>query len=808
MKLLVLDGNSILNRSFYGIRTLSNKDGQHTNAIYGFLTTLNKLNTEVEPDAVAIAFDMRAPTFRHKAYDGYKAKRKGMPEELASQLPILKDLLRFLGYRLVECKGFEADDILGTLAKSASDNKDQCIIATGDRDSLQLVNPNVTVRITSTKLGKSQVTLYDEQTIEEVYGVVPKELIEIKAIQGDTSDNIPGVPGIGEKGASELIKKFHNIDYIYQNIDSIDVKESIRKKLIAGKDFAFMSKMLGTIRTDAPIETNVQEYVVRNSDFESARLLMTKLELFSLIDKLIVQDEKVSDPVCKERVEAGMFLCEDKVYYLDQIDEVRNILEDQSLEKQTHDAKLLFRECYKKNIKICGVSFDTLLAAYLLEPSAKDYSIELLLEEHGVKSFKDLVDVLRKKIEENNQLELLCDIEIPLSKVLAEMEIVGFLVDADGIKNYGELLNEKLKVLQKEIYEYVGYEFNVNSPQQLGQALFEKLGLPAGKKIKTGYSTSASVLEKLKYMHPAVDLVLDYRAFSKLKSTYCDGMLKVISDDGRVHSNFNQTETRTGRISSTEPNLQNIPVRTELGREMRKFFCAKEGCVLVDADYSQIELRILACIAKDENMINAFKEGVDIHTVTASEVFKIPKSMITPVMRTRAKAVNFGIVYGISAFSLAKDIGVTRKEAQEYIDNYFNHYKKIKEYLDDVVRNAKENGYVETLFGRRRYIPELSASNFNLRAFGERVAMNMPIQGTSADIIKLAMIKVYDRLKKENLKSKLILQVHDELIVESPEQEAEYVKKILQEEMENCVKLSVPLTAKASVGKTWFETKD
>lgn len=807
MKLLVLDGNSILNRSFYGIGTLTNKEGQHTNAIYGFLTTLNKLNLEVIPDAVAIAFDMRAPTFRHKAYDGYKAKRKGMPEELASQLPILKDLLRFLGYKLVECEGFEADDILGTLSKSASESGNECVIATGDRDSLQLVGPNVSVRIASTKFGKSMVTLYDESKIKDVYGVTPKELIEIKAIQGDASDNIPGVAGIGEKGAGELIKKFHTLEYIYENINSIDIKDSMRKKLILGKDSAFMSKMLGTIRTDAPIETDIQKYVLKKCDSESARALMSKLELFSLIDKIIPNVEESNSNIIKETIDTCAFLCDGKIYRLDEVEKIKGLLENSKIEKQTFDAKQLFKECYKKNIDISSVTFDVTLAAYLLEPSAKSYSPEILLEKYQSDSFENLISKLKQEIKKCDQLKLLCEVEIPLAKVLAEMETTGFLVDKAGIKKFGETLSDKIKVIQKEIYEHVGYEFNVNSPQQLGQALFEKLGLPSGKKTKTGYSTSASVLENLLGMHPVIELIMNYRTFSKLMSTYCEGLLKVIDNDGRIHSKFNQTETRTGRISSTEPNLQNIPVRTDLGKEMRKFFCAKDGYVLVDADYSQIELRILACISNDENMINDFKNGLDVHTSTASEVFNIPKSMVTPIMRSKAKAVNFGIVYGISAFSLAKDIGVTRKQAQEYINKYFSHYKKVKSYLDTVVKDAKEKGYVETLFGRRRYLPELTASNFNLRAFGERVAMNMPIQGSAADIIKIAMIKVYDRLKKDNLKSKLILQVHDELIVEAEESEVQKVKEILEEEMKNCVSLIVPLIAEAHIGKTWFDAK-
>ena len=727
-----------MNRAFYGIRPLTTKDGQYTNAIFGFMTTFEKVLSETNPDAVAVAFDMKAPTFRHKAYDGYKAKRKGMPNELASQMRPLKELLTLLGYKIVECEGYEADDILGTLADTCTKNGDECVVATGDRDSLQLVSPTVSVRIAATKMGKPEVTLYDEAAIMEKYGVTPKQLIEVKAIQGDTSDNIPGVAGIGEKGAGDLIKRFGNIDNIYKNIDTIDI-------------------------------------------------YLFSFEIFEFLAA------------------------------------IKNIFEYEDIKKQLHDIKPIVAILLKNNIEPVGIVCDTILASYLLNPNSPDYSIERLMQEYNPPKFElaenapelakesaevsALSEALIKLIEEKEQTKLLNEIEIPLAIVLADMENCGFMADRNGIMEYNKEISARLDEITKEIYDTVGYEFNINSPKQLGSALFEKLALPHGKKTKSGYSTSAEVLESLKYEHPAVALILQYRTYSKLKSTYCDGLLKVIGEDGRIHSSFNQTETRTGRISSTEPNLQNIPVRTELGRELRRFFIAKDGCVLVDADYSQIELRVLAHIANDKAMIEAFKNNEDIHSITASQVFNLPPEMVTKTMRSRAKAVNFGIVYGIGAFSLSKDIGVTRREADNYIKNYLAHYSGVDEYMKRTVEDAKRDGYVTTMFGRRRYLPELTSSNFNLRAFGERVARNMPIQGTSADIIKIAMIRVRNRLKAENMQAKLILQVHDELIVEAPENEADRTARILEEEMENAVKLNVPLIAEAGKGKTWYEAK-
>ena len=848
MKLLVLDGNSILNRAFYGIKLLSTKDGQFTNAIYGFMTTFMKILEESQPNAVAIAFDLKAPTFRHKAYDGYKSNRKGMPEELASQLEPLKELLTALGYKIVTCEGYEADDILGTLAAECTSKGYECMIATGDRDSLQLVSPTVTVRIAATKMGKPEVTLYDEDKIKEVYGVAPPQLIDIKAIQGDTSDCIPGVAGIGEKGAKDLISRFGSLDYIYENINTIDIKKGVRQKLIDGKEMAYTSRMLGTIVKDVPIDKDISHYTKTAGDMEKTKRIMAKLELFSLMKKMDFGENAKPEQADIKTVEYGEFENLEKLYehlknktvdviYFNDIsiydgekvyivpslmpdftDFMQNFFKDDTIKKRTHNAKPIFAELDEMGINCNSIIFDTSLAAYLLNPNASDYSLDRLLQEYNISAYQcerecpvlkltPVADVLAREIEDKKQSALLNEIEIPLAKVLASMENVGFAVDKNAIREYGVKLQKEIDELQKSIYSHVGYEFNINSPKQLAEALFEKLGLPAKKKTKSGYSTNADVLEELKVYHPVINEILEYRTVAKLKSTYCDGLVKVIDSDGRIHSSFNQTETRTGRISSTEPNLQNIPVRTERGREFRKFFTAKDGYVLVDADYSQIELRVLAHVADDENMINAFKNNLDIHTSTAAKVFNMPEDFVTPEMRSKAKAVNFGIVYGIGAFSLSKDINVSVKEADKYIKEYLSHYSGIDRYLKSVVEQAKNDGYVTTMFGRRRYLPELTSSNHNLRAFGERVAKNMPIQGTAADIIKIAMIKVYERLKKEGLKARLILQVHDELIVEAPEDEALQAAQILSEEMQNAVKLKVPLPADSGIGKTWYNAK-
>ena len=828
MKILALDGNSIINRAFYGIRILSTKDGTFTNAIYGFMNILLKLIDTNSPDLIVAAFDLKAPTFRHKMYADYKAGRKPMPDELRMQIPIMKDVLRAFGCVVLEIEGYEADDILGTIAKKCNENNDTCVIATGDRDSLQLVSENVSVQLAATRGGSTEVKIYDVNKINEEYGVSPKQMIEIKALQGDTSDNIPGVQGVGPKTAGNLIQQFGNIENLYDNLESSDLRENLKGKLLKDKDNAFLSKTLGTINCDVPIEipTDCQ----RNA--EDLKNILVKLEMFKLLDKLNLDNEKetkssndtekikitfkrldkVQDNSIIVFFDGKIFSKKDNEYFVTEnldLSETKNII--------THNCKDLF---HKIN-SYCNISFDTMLAAYLINPDRKDLSIERFSVEYSLPEFdcenKEaakqlyLIDILYKefaeKIKENNQEKLLNEIEIPLSYTLYLMEKEGFEVDVDGIKEFSKKLEKREEFLKEQIFSIIGYEFNLNSPKQLGVALFEKLGLPHSKKTKTGYSTSAEVLENLRYQSDAVEYLLEYRSVSKLKSTYCDGLLKCVGENNRIHSTLNQVETRTGRISSSEPNLQNIPVRTELGREMRRFFKAKDGYLLVDADYSQIELRVLASIADDKKMIDAFLNDVDIHAVTASQVFDVPLELMTPEIRSRAKAVNFGIVYGIGAFSLSKDIHVSVAEAKRYIENYLATYSGVNKYMNEVVENAKKDGYVSTMFGRRRYLPELTASNFNTRSFGERVAKNMPIQGTAADIIKIAMNKVSRRLYDEKLDAKLIMQIHDELIIESKEEIAPQVAKILKEEMENAVKMKVPMLVDVKFAKTWYETK-
>lgn len=853
MKLLVLDGNSIINRAFYGIKLLTTKDGRYTNAIYGFMNIFYKLCDELHPDSVAFAFDLRAPTFRHKMYDEYKAGRKPMPPELAEQMPVLKDLLRALGYKIVTKEGYEADDILGTLAFSCKEG-DECYIATGDRDSLQLVGDNVKVLLASTKMGRPETNIYDVKRIKDDYGVTPHQLIDIKALMGDSSDNIPGVSGVGQKTAQSLISELGSIQNIYDNIDTIDIRETLRNKLKNDKDSAFMSYKLGEICKSVPIETDYSFYVPDEGDKGEALSILRSLEMYKLIDKIglntVTYDAKPENTTVKEykRVNSlnAFLLKANKLYFVysvkdgrfeslaacngDDICEVNtendseveafiNILEDENTEKYTFNIKPLYAYAFSHGFEIKNVKMDLMLAAYLLNPSAKDYDIEKLAAEYnvyyeadgGFSALSETVYPLTVKLsallEERDQTELLSNIELPLAEVLASMEKIGVKVDKSGIEAFGDMLGERIKGLQSRIYELAGEEFNINSPKQLGEILFVKLAIPTKKKTKSGFSTNAEVLEKLADEYEIVKFILEYRTYTKLKSTYCDGLLKEIAADGRIHSTFNQTETRTGRISSTEPNLQNIPVRTELGREMRKFFIADDGKVLVDADYSQIELRVLSDIADDKAMIDAFNNGDDIHAITASQVFKMPLQMVTPLMRSRAKAVNFGIVYGIGAFSLAKDIGVSRAEADRYIKDYLHHYSGVDRYMNEVVEEAKKNGYVKTLFGRRRYLPELSSSNGMLRAFGERVARNMPIQGTAADIIKIAMIRVYTRLKEENLNARLILQIHDELIVEAPENEKTKAELIVKEEMENACKMKVLLKSDAHSGESWYDAK-
>ncbi len=841
MKLLAIDGNSIINRAFYGVRLLTTKDGRYTNAVYGFINILNKLLESENPDGVAVAFDLKAPTFRHKKYDAYKAGRKGMPAELAEQMPVMKEWLRLAGYTCIECEGYEADDILGTLSRLCEENGDECVIATGDRDSLQLISDKTRVLLTATKMGRPEIINYDEAALKEKYGLTPPEMIELKSLMGDSSDNIPGVAGVGEKTATDLISRFHSIDFIYGGLDTLDIKDSVRKKLADGKESAYLSRELGTICRTAPIAVSTEDCKIKpRNDAELARL-MTGLEFFKLMEKMGITPDNshsqceidLSDAITFTKMPENSLKNEKRVVIYSENGEnafvsgtkvcladketLTAVLADEAVKKSLYDCKAVY-----KNDEANGIVFDAMLAAYICNPSASSYSAERIMQEYVFNTpqintenetlknackFYTACENLEAELTKTGQKKLFDEIEMPLAKVLADMESYGFLVDSDGLKELSSELEERIGVIEKEIYDLVGYEFNLNSPKQLGTALFEKLGLPAKKKTKSGYSTGAEVLESLKYAHPAVSLLLNYRQLAKLKSTYADGLVTCVATDGRIHSTFNQTEARTGRISSSEPNLQNIPVRTKEGKRLRKYFIAPPGKVLCDADYSQIELRVLASIANDENMINAFSGGTDIHTATAAQVFGLPEEMITPELRSRAKAVNFGIVYGIGAFSLSKDIGVTRAEADRYIKNYLASYPSVAAYMENTIEQAKKTGYVTTYYGRRRYLPELSNSNGNLRAFGERVARNAPIQGTAADIIKIAMIRVYERLKAEQPDARLILQVHDELIVECNEENAEKACDLLEYEMENAAKLAVKLTAEAHYGKNWLEAK-
>ena len=836
MKLLAIDGNSIINRAFYGIKLLSTKDGRYTNAIYGFINILFRMLEDENPDGVAVAFDIKKPTFRHEKYAEYKAGRHAMPDELRDQFPLLKEWLTLAGYTCIECEGFEADDILGTLAAAAVKSGNECVIATGDRDSLQLVSEHTRVLLASTRMGKTEVINYTPDAVFERYGVTPPEMIELKALMGDSSDNIPGVAGVGEKTAGDLISRYHSIDYIYENLESLEIKEGVRNKLRDGKDSAELSRWLGTICCDAPINTDFEALRTRDADTEKLSAFMTDLELFKLLERMNLKPQSATAVKVKKcytvkafdelPLNADIYFDENgaAAVYGDSVsdlndEQLKTLLLNENTKKRVYDYKRL---C-KLFPEISSVRFDAMLAGYLCNPSSNDYSLERLAAEYSKEgaeicgtpsvaaqnaiTLSLACNALEGLLVKSDELKLLTDIELPLARVLAEMETDGFLVDTEGLRAQGEELATRIAEIQNEIYTMAGMEFNINSPKQLGEVLFEKLGLPAKKKTKSGYSTNADVLESLRYDFPIVESVLKYRQLAKLKSTYCDGLLAAVADDGRIHSTFNQTEARTGRISSLEPNLQNIPVRTEEGRKLRQFFTAREGFVLCDADYSQIELRVLASIADDKAMIDAFNSDTDIHTVTASEVFNIPIDMVLPVMRSRAKAVNFGIVYGIGAFSLAKDIGVSRAEADRYIKGYLNTYTGVAQYMEKVIADAKANGYVTTEFGRRRYLPELSSSNGMLRAFGERVARNAPIQGTAADIIKIAMIKVSERLKREIPEARLILQVHDELIVEAPEAYAKDACRILEEEMESAANLKVRLVCDAHSGKNWLEAK-
>ena len=855
MRLLVIDGNSIANRAFFGIKLLTTKDGRYTNAIYGFLNILLSLLKECDPDEVAVAFDLRAPTFRHKMYDGYKATRHGMPEELAQQMPVLKELLADLGYRAVTAEGWEADDILGTLAAACDARKDDCYLATGDRDSLQLVSESTTVLLAATVMGRSKTVVMDEDAIQEKYGLAPKQLIEVKSLMGDTSDNIPGVKGIGEKTALSLVQAFGSLEGVYQNIDDKRIKPKQREHLLEDKPMAELSHTLGTIRTDAPIDTAEGSYTVGEGNKPAAVRLLQELEIHSLIPRFGLDGVAPEAAAEEEAVElpeaeltplpltpAGHYLVaarpavtgkqgtrnvvlqleswyavqDTTVYPLEDADLVR-LLDNADVTLDVFNSAPLYAKAMAAGGWGSSIVWDGKLAAYLLDASASKYQISELAVSYRAKAaftceewpdagyLADLFAKMKAEITACGEDDLYHDIEFPLAQVLADMTRTGILVDKGGIEEFGVRMRTELAQVLGRIQMWTGStSFITNSPKQLGEMLFDTLGLPHGKKTQRGWSTDAETLEALRD-YPLVEDILQYRAYQKLNSTYVEGLLKVIGEDGRIHTRFNQTEARTGRLSSDNPNLQNIPIRTELGSQLRAYFIAKPGCVLVDADYSQIELRILAHVTGDEHMQNAFRSGEDIHRSTAAKIYGIPQSEVTPRLRSSAKAINFGIMYGKGAYSLSKDIGVSVKEADAFLKNYLAAFPKVDGYMEKTIADAKDRGYVSTLFGRRRALPELSSSNRNIRASGERMARNTPIQGTAADVIKLAMVRVWRRLRDEKMESRLILTVHDELIVEAPEAEAAKAASILREEMEGCVHYAVPLSTEVHEGKNWLE---
>ncbi len=847
-KLMILDGNSVVNRAFYGVRPLNAPDGTPTNAVYGFLAILQKLFEGEAPDSLCVAFDLPAPTFRHEMYEGYKAQRKPMPEELAVQMPLLKETLDAMHIRRLEAAGWEADDVLGAVSAICEKSGWACEIVTGDKDSFQLITETTSVLHVKSRMGQTETMLYDRARFEEEYGFAPPLMVDLKALMGDASDNIPGVPGIGEKTALDLVRRYGRVADIYAGLDGLDIKDSVRKKLAAGRESAEMSYTLATISREAPVELKPEDASWSRDFGPELYAVLDRLGFRRFIEKwgLAPAPEAVQEAESRAmpelsaltaqeaeaRIRAAetlglalpgddldsLSLCDGEAIFTlnwgelgEDYNRLLRLVFSPEVKKTAHGVKDLMGLALAEGLGTEGFVFDTELAAYVLDPTESGYDLGKLTKRYlgaelpEARAALELMAPMRAKLAENGAEKLYFDIELPLCQVLAEMERAGFLVDRKALADFGESLTAGIDALQRGIWELAGHEFNINSPKQLGEVLFDELMLPAGKKTKTGWSTNADILEKLIGKHPIIGDILEYRMLTKLKSTYADGLLKVISADGRIHTNFRMTVTATGRLSSTEPNLQNIPVRRELGAQIRRMFVAAPGCVLVDADYSQIELRLLAHISGDETMQNAFKSGEDIHAVTASQVFGLPLAEVTPAQRSSAKAVNFGIVYGISAFSLAQDIKVSPAEARAYIDAYMQKYHGVREYMDRVIAEAKERGYVETLFGRRRPVPELKASNFNTRSFGERVARNMPIQGTAADIIKLAMVNVRRRLRAEGLEARLILQVHDELIAECPEREAERVAALLEEEMERAVTLSVPLTAEAHSGHSWAE---
>ncbi len=866
-KFLIIDANSIINRAFYGIRLLTAKDGTYTNAVYGFLNIFYKFKEEIKPDYIAAAFDLKAPTFRHKMFDGYKATRKPMPEELRPQLPLLKEVLSALSIPVLELEGYEADDIIGTVAARCTKQDVACMILTGDKDDLQLATDDNKIYLVTTRMGNTDTEIFDAAHVFEKYGVTPTEFIDVKAIMGDTSDNIPGVRGIGEKGAFSLIGQFKSLENVYANLDSDAITKGNRTKLEESRDVAFLSKTLATIDCNVPIELDFEAAKEKEGDISALRELYTRLEFKSFLKKL-PQDEAAKEAMAEKPAyslvtptpsDLEKHLMADKLYYLldipskmfyatkgddvvvsaslsgDFLPVVKAFFENESIQKITHGSKEHYLFLSDLDIAPAAITFDTAVAAYLADATRRDYDLSdlcfdflgmpLAANSQGEQlSFEDtpadtalladqvsalpaLYAHLQDRLKQDGSLDLLETVEMPLVEVLASMQKEGILIEKEKLAEFGEMLRGQISVLTDEIYDLAGEEFNINSPKQLGVILFEKLGLRGSKKTKTGYSTNAATLEKLAGSHPIIEKILEYRHLAKLNSTYVEGLTDVIAPDGRIHSSFHQTVTVTGRISSSEPNLQNIPIRTPLGREMRKMFVAEEGHILLDADYSQIELRVFAHIAGDDVMAEAFKSGQDIHRSTAAKLFRINPEDVTGDMRTAAKAVNFGLLYGKGEFSLAQDLGISMREAKAFIADYLGAFPKVRDYMKNIVEDAKEKGYVTTLLGRRRALPELSSSNFQMRAFGERAALNTPIQGTAADIIKLAMVRVYRRLKEENLSARLILQVHDELIVEAPLSEQEAAGKILREEMEKAFTLSAPLSVDMHAGASWYDAK-
>ena len=843
MKLLILDGNSVINRAYFGVKPLTTRDGLYTHAIFGFLNILERMEREEQPEAICVAFDLHGPTFRHEKYDGYKATRHGMPEELAQQMPIMKQVLKAMNIPIYECQGWEADDVIGTVGRICGNNDWECVIVTGDRDSLQLIDDHVRVKLVISRPGQTTATLYDAEKFREEYGFDSPKMVDLKALMGDSSDNIPGVAGVGPKTATELLLKFGSLDGVYENLQDASIRPKLREKLEAGKDSAYMSYDLATIRTNAPIDFEPLDAVIQPVNRLELYQLFVKLEFVKLIDKYGLRGAELEAPkqeaktaalprVCQlpDKMDAcAVYLAPDgsigvawesgvctvtplEAYMLDR-------LFSECGQMVCHDVKSTLHGLDSMGLSHGNFVFDTALAAYDLNPSQSDYPVSKLATNFlsvtaddadpaaCAEAIWNLCPVLKKELAQQGMGELYHNIELPLCFVLYRMEKAGVAIDREQLEQFGAMLAQRIEDCESLIFSYSGESFNINSTKQLGELLFEKLGLPPVKKTKTGYSTNAEVLEKLKGKHPIIPAIMDYRMLTKLKSTYADGLIKVIGEDGRIHTTFQNLVTATGRLSSTEPNLQNIPVRTDLGAEIRKMFIPRSGCVLVDADYSQIELRVLAHIAGDDTMRNAFAGGMDIHTATAAQVFGVPAESVTPLQRRHAKAVNFGIVYGISEFSLAEDIGVSRYEAKAYIESYLANYRGVRDYMKKVVEDARETGFTQTIYGRRRYIPELKSSNYMVRQGAERIALNTPIQGTAADLIKLAMIEVDKALAEHYPEAKLLLQVHDELIVECPEEIASKVAELVSQRMQKVAELSVPLVAEAKWGKSWYEAK-